>query len=141
MGGCLRSMIPSIFVRSVSKFQMFALSSDACALGSLACFDSELVSPRLLKGSLDCFELEPPFVPSDLRARGRDIEAVSIRVLLGLGTACWLCNDVVDAEETRPSDPPFSFLCLPVTRSKRDRFGSLPLGDRCAMLFSRLCAL
>lgn len=125
----------------MSRFQRFALSSDACALGSFACFDSELVSPRLLKGSLEGFVFEPPLVPSDLRAEGRDIEAVSIRVLLGLGAGCWFCNDVVDDEETSPSDPPFSPLCLPVTRSNRDRFGSRPLGDRCAILFSRLCAL
>jgi hypothetical protein len=126
----------------VSRFQRFALSSVSRAFGSLACFDSELVSPRLLKGSLDGFcELEPPFVPSDLRAEGRAIDAVSIRVFVGLGVGCWFCSDVVDADGRRPSGPPLSFLCLPVTRSNRDRFGSRPLGDRCAMLFSRLCAL
>ena len=126
----------------MSRFQRFALSSVSRALGSLACFDSELVSPRLLKGSLEGFcRLEPPFVPSDLRTKGLAIDAVSIRVLLGLGPGCWFCNDVVDADGKRPSGPPLSFLCLPVTRSKRDRFGSRPLGDRCAMLFSLLCAL
>jgi hypothetical protein len=126
----------------VSRFQRLAFWSVSCAFGSFDGFDSELVSPRLLKGSLDGFcVLEPPFVPSDLRAEGRAIEAVSIRVLLGLGVGCWLCSDVVDADGWRPSGPPLSFLCLPVTRSKRDRLGSRPLGDRCAILFSRLCAL
>lgn len=126
----------------MSRFQRFALSSVSRAFGSFACFDSELVSPRLLKGNLDCFCVpEPPFVPSDLRARGRAIDAVSVRVLLGLGPGCWFCNDVVDEDGRRPSGPPLSFLCLPVTRSKRDRFGSRPLGDRCAIVLSRLCAL
>ena len=126
----------------MSRFQRFEFASVSRAFGSFACFDSELVSPRRLKGSLEGFGvLEPPFVPSDLRTAGRAIEAVSIRVLLGLVAGCWLCNDVVDDDGRRPSGPPFSFLCLPVTRSKRDRFGSRPLGDRCAMLLSRLCAL
>lgn len=112
------------------------------AFGSLACFDSELVSPRLLKGSREGFcPAVFALLPSDLRPEGRDNEAVSVRDLVGRGPGCWFCSDVVDAGETRLSIADFSFLCRPVTRSNRDRFGSRPLGERCAIPLSRLWAL
>lgn len=126
-------MIPSICVRSVSRFHKFGWSSvpSAFEFGSLACLDSELVSPRLLKGSREGFSpAEFALLPSDLRPEGRDIDAVSVRDLLGLGPGCWLCSEVVEAGEVRLSGVALSFLCRPVTRSNRDRFGSRPLGER-----------
>jgi hypothetical protein len=101
------------------------------AFGSLACLDSELVSPRLLKGSREGFcPAVFALLPSDFRPEARDIDPVSVRALLGLSAGCWFCSDVVDAGETRLSIADFSFLCRPVTRSNRDRFGSRPLGER-----------
>ena len=84
-------MIPSIWVRSVSRLYKFGWSSIpfTFAFGSLPCFDSELVSPRLLKGSREGFcPAVFALLPSDLRPEGRDIDPVSVRDLLGLGPGC-----------------------------------------------------
>ena len=119
---------------SVSRCQSAEPSFVTCPFGSLAvcaCLTSVTVSPRLpLNGILDSFLSGGlPFGVSVRLVVGLATDIVSVRVLVGLAVV-WLVSDAVE-DEVSGSGFALS-LCLPVTLSSSERFGSRPEGECCA---------